>query len=96
MATCTRPLFRPRQVDGHDIVPHLQRQIIEIDEGDRDVVSGVIDQNIEPTPNQSRKALSCLTSQITKYLIAFNGFHIRCADIECSVRMLRMPTSADE
>src|SRR5229473_5907329 len=33
----------PRQVDGHDLVPYLQRQIVEIAEGDRDVVSGVID-----------------------------------------------------
>src|SRR4030081_2850849 len=38
---------RPPQVDGHDLVPYLQRQIVEIAEGDRDVVSGVIDQDIE-------------------------------------------------
>src|SRR3954451_22740923 len=38
---------RPRQVDGHDLVPYLQRQIVEIAERDRDVVGGVIDQNIE-------------------------------------------------
>src|ERR1700754_3480859 len=38
---------RPRQVNGHDLVPHLQRQIVEIAEGDRDVVSCVIDQNIK-------------------------------------------------
>src|SRR5882757_635304 len=38
---------RPRQVDGHDLVPYLQRQIVEIAERDRDVVSGVIDQNIK-------------------------------------------------
>ena len=38
---------RPRQVDGHDLVPYLQRQIVEIAEGDRDIVSGVIDQNIK-------------------------------------------------
>src|SRR5580704_9163429 len=40
-------VHRPRQVDGHDPVPYLRRQIVEIAEGDRDVVSGVIDQNIE-------------------------------------------------
>src|SRR5262249_14153464 len=28
--------------------PYLQRQIVEIAEGDRDIVSGVIDQNIKP------------------------------------------------
>src|ERR1700692_1372252 len=38
---------RPRQVDGHDLVPYLQRQIVEIAEGDRDVVSGVIDQKLK-------------------------------------------------
>src|SRR5712671_788726 len=38
---------RPRQVDGHDLVPNLRRQIVEIAEGDRDVVSGVIDENIK-------------------------------------------------
>src|SRR5258707_4443328 len=38
---------RPRQVDGHDLVPYLQRQIVEIAERDRDVVGGVIDQDIE-------------------------------------------------
>src|SRR5882757_963824 len=38
---------RPRQVDGHDLIPYLRRQIVEIAEGDRDVVSGVIDQNIK-------------------------------------------------
>src|ERR1700726_4231644 len=38
---------RPRQVSGHDPVPYLQRQIVEIAEGDRDVVSCVIDQNIK-------------------------------------------------
>src|SRR4030081_3698828 len=38
---------RPRQVDGHDLVPYLQRQVVEIAEGDREVVSGVIDQNIK-------------------------------------------------
>src|SRR5882672_2964010 len=29
---------RPRQVDGHDLVPYLQRQIVEIAEGDREIV----------------------------------------------------------
>src|SRR6478752_8772858 len=38
---------RPGQVDGHDLVPNFERQIVEIAEGDRDVVSGVIDQNIK-------------------------------------------------
>src|SRR5579872_1547570 len=38
---------RPRQVDGHDLVPYFRRQIVEIAEGDRDVVSGVIDQNVK-------------------------------------------------
>src|ERR1700680_59153 len=38
---------RPRQVDGHDLVPYLQRQIVEISEGDRDAVGGGIDQNIK-------------------------------------------------
>src|SRR5436190_785665 len=38
---------RPRQVDGHDLVPDFQRQIVEIAEGDRNVVGGVIDQNVE-------------------------------------------------
>src|SRR6516164_2208056 len=38
---------RPSQVNRHDPVPYLQRQIVEIAEGDRDVVSGVIDQNIK-------------------------------------------------
>src|SRR3982074_2907322 len=37
---------RPPQVDGHDLVPYLQRQIVEIGERDRDVVTGVIDQKI--------------------------------------------------
>src|ERR1700688_2381071 len=54
---------RPRQVNGHDLVPYLQRQIVEIAEGDRDVVSCVIDQNIKAAeglgslpaqPNHSR------------------------------------------
>src|SRR5258708_5987342 len=40
-------VHRPRQVDGHDLAPHLRRQTVEIAEGDRDVVSGVIDQNIK-------------------------------------------------
>src|SRR6202048_1009010 len=38
---------RPRQVDGHDPVPYLQRQIVEIAERDQYVVSCVIDQNIK-------------------------------------------------
>src|SRR3974377_1305456 len=38
---------RPRQVSGHDPVPYLQRQIVEIAEGDRDVVSGVVNQNLK-------------------------------------------------
>src|SRR3954453_7768438 len=38
---------RPRQVYGHDLVPHVQRQIVEIAEGNRNVVGGVIDQNVE-------------------------------------------------
>ena len=59
---------------------YLQRQIIEIAEGDRGVVSGVTDQNIKPMPSQSRKAPSSLTSQIAKYLIAFNGLHLCCAN----------------
>jgi hypothetical protein len=37
----------PGQVDSHDLVPYLQRQIVEIAERDRDVVGGVIDQDIE-------------------------------------------------
>ena len=40
-------LHRPRQVDGHDLVPYLERQTVEIAEGDREVVGGVIDQDIE-------------------------------------------------
>src|SRR5439155_23948721 len=40
-------VHRPCQVDGHDLAPHLRRQIVEIAEGDRDVVSGVIDQDIK-------------------------------------------------
>src|ERR1700737_3892573 len=38
---------RPRQVGCHDLVPYLQSQTVEIAEGDRDVVGGVIDQNIK-------------------------------------------------
>src|SRR5450631_4940263 len=44
---CLGQAHRPRQVDGHDLAPHLRRQIVEIAERDRDVVGGVIDQNIK-------------------------------------------------
>ena len=38
---------RPRQVHRHDLIPHLDGKIVEVGEGDRFVVSGVIDKNIE-------------------------------------------------
>jgi hypothetical protein len=38
---------RSRQVGRHDPVPDLHRQTVEIAEGDRDVVGGVVDQDIE-------------------------------------------------
>ena len=38
---------RPRQVDGHDLVPHLQRQAVEVGEGDRLVVGGIVDEDVE-------------------------------------------------
>src|SRR3979411_1355479 len=38
---------RPRQVDGHDLVPYLRRQIVELAEGDRKVISGGIDQYVK-------------------------------------------------
>ena len=38
---------RPGQVDGHDLVPDLHRQAVEVAERDRVVVGGVIDQDIE-------------------------------------------------
>src|SRR5579871_454941 len=40
---------RTGQVDGHDFVPYLHREVVEIAEGDRDMVGGVIDQNIKAT-----------------------------------------------
>ena len=42
---------RPGQVDGHDLVPYFHRQTVEIGERDRDVVGGVIDQDIEAAEN---------------------------------------------
>ncbi len=38
---------RPRQVGGHDPVPYFHRETVEIAERDREVVSGVVDQDID-------------------------------------------------
>src|SRR3981081_156643 len=58
---------RPRQVDGHDLVPYLQRQTVEIAERDRDVVSGVIDQNIEAAEGPGYLAYQPIHSRVVAY-----------------------------
>ena len=37
----------PRQIDSHDLVPHLEGKIVEIREGNRLVVSGIVDEDIQ-------------------------------------------------
>src|SRR5580700_10723355 len=59
---------RPRQVDGHDLVPYLQRQIVEIAEGNRDVVSGVIDQNIKAAESLGYLADQPIHSRVVGYV----------------------------
>src|SRR5882757_6750643 len=59
---------RPRQVDGHDLVPYLQRQIVEIAEGDRDVISGVIDQNIKAAEGLGYLAYQSIHSRAVGYV----------------------------
>src|SRR3982075_3769470 len=59
---------RPRQVDGHDLVPYLQRQIVEIAERDRDVVSGVIDQNIKAAEGLGYLASQPIHSRAVGYV----------------------------
>src|SRR3981081_2591469 len=49
---------RPRQVDGHDLVPYLQRPVVEIAHGGRYVVSGAAERNIE-----AAESLGSLTNQ---------------------------------
>ena len=43
-----RQLHRPGQVDRHDLVPHPGRQTVKVVEGDRLVVGGVVDEDVEP------------------------------------------------
>src|SRR6476469_155270 len=59
---------RPRQVDGHDLVPYLQRQIVEIAEGDRKVVSGVIDQNIKTAEGSGNLAYQPIHGRVVGYV----------------------------
>src|SRR6202008_4994429 len=59
---------RPRQVDGHDPVPYLQRQIVEIAEGDRDVIGGIIDQNIKAAEGLGSLADQPINSRAVGYV----------------------------
>src|SRR5882757_3955848 len=59
---------RPRQIDGHDLVPHLQRQIVEIAKGDRDVVSSVIDQDIKAAEDLGYLAYQPIHSRAVGYV----------------------------
>jgi hypothetical protein len=51
---------RPGQVDGHDLVPHLHRQTVEVGERDRLVVGGVVDENVEPAEMPGHAAYHAL------------------------------------
>src|SRR5258707_6049685 len=61
---------RPRQVDGHDLVPCLQRQIVEIAERDRDVVSRVVDQNIKAAQGPRYLAYQLVHTRAHSYVTA--------------------------
>src|ERR1700709_2310286 len=59
---------RPRQVDGHDLVPYLQRQIVEIAERGRGVVSGSIEQNIKAAEALGAPASQPIHSRAVGYV----------------------------
>jgi hypothetical protein len=37
----------PRQVDGHDLVPDIECEIVEVGERDRLIIGGVVNENVE-------------------------------------------------
>jgi hypothetical protein len=57
----------PCQIDSHDLVPHVERKIVEVGEGDRFVVSGVVDEDIQTAEALGHVADQSLYGRIIGY-----------------------------